>query len=75
MPRAPDDKGDGEGVPPPEELEVMALIVRGLSDRAVAEHLEVSVTTVRRRARRFCNRLGVSTRIEACMEARRLGWL
>lgn len=53
----------------------MAFVVKGMSDRSIARQLGMSVTTVRRRVRRFCTRLGVSTRIEAGMEARRRGWL
>lgn len=75
MSRAPNDKDDGEGMPPHQELEVMAFVVKGMSDRSIARQLGMSVTTVRRRVRRFCTRLGVSTRIEAGMEARRRGWL
>lgn len=69
-----DDK-TGSSKPPEEELEVMALVVAGLPDRAIAQRLGISVTTVRRRARRFCARLGVATRIEAGLEARARGWL
>lgn len=61
--------------PPEEELEVMTLLVQGVGDRAIAHRLGISVTTVRRRARRFCARLGVATRIQAGIEAHRRGWL
>ncbi|HEX9891895.1 MAG TPA: LuxR C-terminal-related transcriptional regulator [Actinomycetota bacterium] len=65
---------DGER-PPDDELEVMRLIVSGLTDHAIARRVGVSVITVRRRAARIRRRLGASTRIEAAVLAAKRGWL
>ena len=62
-------------LPPEEEIQVMTLIVSGLTDQAIARRLGVSVITVRRRATRFRHRMGASTRIEAAVIAAKRGIL
>ncbi|WP_091342014.1 LuxR C-terminal-related transcriptional regulator [Micromonospora rhizosphaerae] len=66
---------DAPGVPRPdlskEDVALLALLARGLSLDAVARRLEMSERTVRRRTRTICDRLGVSTPIEAVVWAAR----
>lgn len=66
---------DDEEVPTKEEIEVMHLVVAGLSDHTIARRLGISIRTVRRRARSFCKRMDAATRIEAAAIAIRRGWL
>lgn len=61
--------------PSSNELEVMRLIVSGMTDHTIARRLGISVITVRRRAASFRRRFGASTRIEAAVAAAKRGWL
>jgi DNA-binding NarL/FixJ family response regulator len=54
-----------------DDLALLALLARGLPLDAVARRLETSERTVRRRTRAICDRLGVSTPIEAVVWAAR----
>lgn len=67
--------GEAGSEPPPEELEVMRLMAIGLKDYAIARRLEVSVVTVRRRARSFRLRVGATNRSEAIAVGVSRGWL
>lgn len=58
-----------------DELELLALIARGLSLDVVARRLNVSERTVRRRVRSVCGRVGVDSSIEAVVWAVRRGLL
>lgn len=66
---------DAAGVARPDlsedDVELLALLARGLSLDAVARRLEMSERTVRRRTRTICDRLGVTTPIEAVVWAAR----
>jgi DNA-binding NarL/FixJ family response regulator len=66
---------DAPGVPRPDlsedDVALLALLARGLSLDAVARRLEMSERTVRRRTRTICDRLGVTTPIEAVVWAAR----
>ena len=55
------------------EAEVLALVSQGLTVAAIAYQLDLSERTVRRRVSTACERLGVSTSIEAVVVAVRLG--
>ncbi|HXF64970.1 MAG TPA: LuxR C-terminal-related transcriptional regulator, partial [Caldilineaceae bacterium] len=59
----------------PRELEVLRLVARGLSDRAVAEQLVVVTGTVKRHLSNIYDKLGVHSRTQALARARALGWL
>jgi LuxR family maltose regulon positive regulatory protein len=59
----------------PRELEVLRLVDRGLSDRAVAEQLVVVTGTVKRHLSNIYGKLGVRSRTQALARARSLGWL
>lgn len=65
----------GESAVPPEELQVMRLVATGLKDHAIAQHLSVSIVTVRRRAQQFRERVGANTRSEAIAIAAARGWV
>ena len=57
------------------ELEVLRLVDRGLSDRAVADQLVVVTGTVKRHLGNIYDKLGVRSRTQALARARALGWL
>lgn len=54
---------------------VLTLLASGLTDDAIARHLDVSVRTVHRRIREIYARLGARTRFQAGLQARRHGLL
>jgi DNA-binding NarL/FixJ family response regulator len=58
-----------------EELDLLRLLAEGLPLDAVARRLSTSERTVRRRTRSICDRLGVSTPIQAVVWAARQGVL
>ena len=55
------------------ELQIVAGLARGLTNRAIAEELYLSVHTVRNHIQRICRRLGASTRLEVVVIAAREG--
>ena len=57
------------------ELEVLALIAEGLSNREIGERLFLALTTVKGHNRRIYGKLGVQRRTEAVARARELGLL
>lgn len=72
---------DGEEAPRPESLagltarehDVLALLATGLGNTAIAENLHLSPKTVRNYLSRIFDKLGVSSRGEAIVAARRAG--
>ena len=59
----------------PRQVDVIRQVATGLSNREVAEVLELGETTVRTHLRHIYERLGVGSRTAAVNEARRLGLL
>jgi LuxR family maltose regulon positive regulatory protein len=57
------------------ELRVLRLLPSDLTYREMAQHLYVSLNTLRTHARRVRRKLGVTTRVEAVARARELGLL
>lgn len=57
----------------PREHEVLALMVRGLDNRAIAAELGIEYTTVRGYARTLIEKLGARSRLEAVSRAYRTG--
>jgi len=55
------------------ELELLRLIAAGMTNRAIAESLTVSVNTVKTHARNIYGKLGVRNRTQAAARARELG--
>ena len=66
-----------DGVPPtaltPRQLEVLQALARGESTKQIAASLGISIETVRNYVRAVLRGLGVHSRLEAVVEARRLG--
>ena len=58
-----------------EELRLLGLLASGLPLDSIARRLALSERTVRRRIRVICDRLGVTTAIEAVVWAARRGLL
>ncbi|MGW8597925.1 helix-turn-helix domain-containing protein [Streptomyces sp. NPDC055893] len=57
------------------ELEVLALMLAGVSDRRVASQLDVSIRTVERRTRSLMDRAKADSRLQLGWHAARAGWL
>lgn len=60
---------------PPAQQKVLELMAEGLNDDAIARHLAISTTTVRRHITAIMHRLGVSSRFAAGAAAQRRGWI
>ena len=61
--------------PTEEELEVLALLLAGISDRRAASQLGLSIRTVERRVRRLTDLAGGGSRLQLGWHAARAGWL
>ncbi|HLN14270.1 MAG TPA: response regulator transcription factor [bacterium] len=59
----------------PREAEVLSLMAEGLSNRAIAERLEISEHTVKFHVHTVLGKLGTQSRTEAVVRAARLGVL
>lgn len=57
------------------ELEVLALVAGGLTNRDIAQRLHISVRTVEAHLTHIYNKLGVCSRTEAVVRAMQQGWL
>ena len=57
------------------EMEVLQMLARGLSNRAIAEALSVSDRTVQTHLTNIFAKMGVTSRLEAVLTAIRRGWL
>jgi DNA-binding NarL/FixJ family response regulator len=55
------------------EREILTLIARGESNAAIAEHLTISLKTVRNHVSNIYNKLQVSDRVQAAIRAREAG--
>lgn len=72
-----DEDGDQPLVEPlsERELEVLDLVARGLTNKEIAQHLYISVTTVKWHTSNIYGKLGVANRMQAAAKARALGIL
>lgn len=58
-----------------EDRDMLALLVSGLKDDAIARQLGLSTRTMRRRVRRVLDLLGAENRFQAGVQAVRRGWM
>ncbi len=63
---------DGEGLQS-REIEILQLLKSDLSGPAIADHLVVSLNTVRYHTKNIYRKLGASTRLEAIQQAKEIG--
>ncbi len=71
-PRRPDDL---EIAPTSRELEVLQLLAEGLTNRAIANMLDISEHTVKFHVNAILNKFGAQSRTEAVVVATRLGFI
>ncbi len=57
------------------EREVLRLLITGASNREIAQHLVLSVNTVKKHVLNICSKLGVQSRTQAIAQARTLNFL
>jgi len=57
------------------EREVLRLLINGASNREIAQHLVISVNTVKKHVLNICGKLGVQSRAQAIAQARTLDFL
>jgi len=55
------------------ELEVLVLIVSGLSNQEIADQLFVQLSTVKKHVSNIFGKLGVTSRTQAILAARQMG--
>lgn len=72
--QTPVEKTSGFDELSPRQREVLACLVRGLSDRDIAQELFISVRTVQTHLTHIYNKLGVRSRTEAAVMAVQAGW-
>lgn len=65
----------GRAVPDRTDARMLRLLLRGLTDAAVARHLDVGVRTVQRRVRYLMDTAGVTTRLQLGWHAHERGWV
>ncbi|MFD9542953.1 helix-turn-helix domain-containing protein [Streptomyces sp. NPDC060022] len=65
---------DGPG-PDPTDLEILSLLLAGLTDASVAKQLELGLRTVQRRVKGLMELTGVSTRLQLGWHAYERGWV
>ncbi|MFF4158915.1 winged helix-turn-helix transcriptional regulator [Streptomyces sp. NPDC001678] len=73
-PRADGSPGGGPAEPDATDLEVLSLLLAGLTDASVAKQLGLGLRTVQRRVRRLMELAGVTTRLQLGWQAAERGW-
>ena len=61
--------------PTPREMEVLKLLTRGFTNKAIAAQMKISERTVQGHIASLFDKLGVSSRTEAVVRAAQLGWV
>jgi DNA-binding CsgD family transcriptional regulator len=69
------EKNSGQSLLTPRQMEILRLMAAGLSNRAIADELILSLATIKSHVVHIMDRLGVSSRMEAVAVARQSGWL
>ncbi|MEU3409194.1 helix-turn-helix domain-containing protein [Streptomyces sp. NPDC006670] len=69
---APEESG---GVPDTTDLEILTLLLAGMTDSSVAKHLELGLRTVQRRVKGLMELAGVTTRLQLGWHAYERGWV
>jgi DNA-binding NarL/FixJ family response regulator len=59
----------------PREMEILELVVQGMSNRKIAYHLGISHQTVKNHMTSILRKLGATGRTEAAVSALRRGWV
>ncbi|GAA2926315.1 helix-turn-helix domain-containing protein [Kitasatospora cinereorecta] len=67
-------EGAGPG-PDPTDLEILSLLLAGLTDASVAKQLELGLRTVQRRVKGLMELTGVTTRLQLGWHAYERGWV
>lgn len=73
--RLHDGEVSGPGPLVSADRHLLSLLLSGLTDEAIAVHLQVSERTVQRRVRSLMESAGVRTRMQLAWEAARQGWV
>jgi sugar-specific transcriptional regulator TrmB len=68
----PEETGDG---PDDTDLEVLSLLLAGLTDASAAKQLDLGLRTVQRRVKRLMELTGVTTRLQLGWHAYERGWV
>ncbi|MEU1085540.1 helix-turn-helix domain-containing protein [Streptomyces sp. NPDC005576] len=66
---------EGESGPDSTDLEILSLLLAGLTDASVAKQLELGLRTVQRRVKGLMELTGVSTRLQLGWHAYERGWV
>ncbi|MFI5766586.1 MULTISPECIES: helix-turn-helix domain-containing protein [unclassified Streptomyces] len=69
---APEESAGG---PDTTDLEILTLLLAGMTDASVAKHLELGLRTVQRRVRGLMELAGVTTRLQLGWHAYERGWV
>ncbi|WP_328734772.1 helix-turn-helix domain-containing protein [Streptomyces bobili] len=78
LPLRLDERGvteEGPDGPDAADLEILSLLLAGLTDASVAKQLGVGLRTVQRRVRRLTQLAGVTTRLQLGWHAHERGWV
>ncbi|MCN9244317.1 helix-turn-helix transcriptional regulator [Streptomyces sp. RY43-2] len=71
----PDIIEDGPSGPDSTDLQVLSLLLAGLTDASVAKQLDLGLRTVQRRVKRLMELAGVTTRLQLGWHAYERGWV
>ncbi|MGE7390653.1 helix-turn-helix domain-containing protein [Streptomyces sp. NPDC004126] len=66
---------EGDGGPDTTDLEILSLLLAGMTDASVAKHLELGLRTVQRRVKGLMELTGVTTRLQLGWHAYERGWV
>ncbi|MEU7508463.1 helix-turn-helix domain-containing protein [Streptomyces lavendulae] len=66
---------EGDGGPDTTDLEILSLLLAGMTDASVAKHLDLGLRTVQRRVKGLMELSGVTTRLQLGWQAYERGWV